>query len=252
MSEFALWHSEDGFWQAFAPFMFHEDRLAATPTEVDQLLALTTPDPEAKILDLGCGPGRHSLELARRGFEVTGVDRTSIYLEEARAIAAEQLLVVEFVQDDMRAFLRQSSFDVVLSMYTSFGYFKEAAENLQVLSNIFGCLRPGGFLLMEIMGKEVLARVFQERDWREQDGIFFLQERKIVDNWNRIENRWLLLHPERRLEYRLDHWLYSSSELKSLLQSVGFGSIEIYGGLDGSPYDNSATRLVVVARKPTT
>jgi hypothetical protein len=105
---------------------------------------------------------------------------------------------------------------------------------------------------MEIMGKEVLARVFQERDWREQDGIFFLQERKIVDNWNRIENRWLLLHPERRLEYRLDHWLYSSSELKSLLQSVGIGSIEIYGGLDGSPYDNSATRLVVVARKPTT
>ena len=102
---------------------------------------------------------------------------------------------------------------------------------------------------MELTGKEVLARIFRERDWREYKDIIFLEERKVVDNWNRIENRWLLIYPDRRLEYRVDHWLYSSSELELMLRSVGFDVVEVYGGLEGTPYDNLANRLVVIAYK---
>ena len=102
---------------------------------------------------------------------------------------------------------------------------------------------------MELTGKEVLARIFRKRDWREYRDIIFLEERNIVDDWAKIENRWLLITPERKLEYRVDHWVYSSGELESMLRSVGFDSIEIYGGLDASPYDNSAARLVVIAHK---
>ncbi len=249
INEPTSWHSEDEFWQAFAPFMFHEERLAATPFEVDKILDLTNPGPSSKILDVACGPGRHSLELARRGFEVTGIDRTEPYLEQARASANEQNLYIEFIQDDMRSFIRQSTYDLALSIYTSFGYFEKAADNLQVLANIFESLRPGGRLLMELTGKEVLARIFRERDWREYKDIIFLEERKVVDNWNRIENRWLLIYPDRRLEYRVDHWLYSSSELELMLRSVGFDVVEVYGGLEGTPYDNLANRLVVIAYK---
>lgn len=249
MKEHKIWHEQDEFWAAFAPFMFSAERITRTPVEVDQILEMANINPGARILDMGCGPGRHSLEFARRGYSVTGVDRTGYYLEMAREKAAEERLAVEFIQDDMRNFRRRSSFDVVLSMYTTFGYFEDAGDNLKVLANIFESLTVGGRLLIEMMGKEVLARIFVERNWVEQEGVFLLEERKIINSWNMIENRWILLYPDRRLEYQLSHWLYSSSEITAMLAEVGFHEIDIYGGIDGSSYDTSASRLVTLARK---
>jgi 2-polyprenyl-3-methyl-5-hydroxy-6-metoxy-1,4-benzoquinol methylase len=69
------WFENDDFWRTFYPFMFADERFAATPDEVDRILALTQCS-GGNVLDLCCGPGRHSVELARRGFQVTGVDRS--------------------------------------------------------------------------------------------------------------------------------------------------------------------------------
>jgi cyclopropane fatty-acyl-phospholipid synthase-like methyltransferase len=249
MTEPKTWHEDDGFWEMVAPFMFSENSWAAAPAEVDQATALLDLEPGAAILDLGCGPGRHSLELARRGFRVTGVDRTALYLAQAQRRAEEEGLTIEFVQEDMRRFRRPDTFDAALSLFTSFGYFDAAEENQQVLVNLHSSLKRGGKLIVELMGKEVLARVFQARDWQEQDGVFFLQQRQVSDDWTRMENRWILLKGQTRYDFQVSHWIYSAAELSAMLRDSGFGSVDAYGSTEGTPYDHTARRLVVVARK---
>jgi SAM-dependent methyltransferase len=78
------WHEQDDFWITMGPSMFTEDRMAAASNEVNQIIGLVELSLEAEILDMGCGPGRHSLAFARQGFKVTGVDRTAHYLDQAK------------------------------------------------------------------------------------------------------------------------------------------------------------------------
>ena len=88
----ADWHEDDSFWSLFFPAMFPAKRWEAAPAEVDAILALLGVPDGAALLDAGCGPGRHSLEFARRKFDVTGVDRTLLYLEMARQQARSEEL----------------------------------------------------------------------------------------------------------------------------------------------------------------
>jgi len=249
MNETRAWHDDDTFWETMAPKMFGEAAWLTAIEQMDHVVTLLRLTPDQIILDLCCGPGRHSLTLARRGFRVTGVDRTAAYLARARQQAEAESLAVEWVQDDMRTFCRPAAFDGVLSMFTSFGYFADQAENRQVLENIYRSLKPGGAVLIDTMGKEVLARIFRERDWYEQDGILFLEERKISQSWAEIEARWIMIQGAERHEFAFSHHLYAASELQGLLKSVGFSAADAYGDLTGTSYDQNARRLVVVGRK---
>jgi SAM-dependent methyltransferase len=243
------WHDDDRFWETFGPVMFTAQRWQDSPAEIDQVLALAGPSPGARVLDMCCGPGRHALELARRGFAVTGVDRTAPYLAEARRRAAAELLSIELVEADMRRFVREERFDLALSLFTSFSYFADPEEDRRVLHNFRRSLRLGGALLLELMGKEVLARIFEERDWqRLDDGALMLEQRRVSDDWCWITNRWTLVRDGEVREFEISHRLYSAAELRALLQAVGFGELQCYGALDGRPYDHQAQRLVIVAR----
>ncbi len=243
------WYDDDWFWETFGPTMFGQKRWEDAPKEVDELILLLGIKSGSVILDLCCGQGRHSLELARRGFRVTGVDRTTSYLSEAKKRAKADGLHIEFIEEDMRKFSRAEGFDVVINMFTAFGYFEDLAEDKRVLSNIFSSLRKGGKLIIDVMGKEILARIFCERDWQEQDEFFVLQERKVSQNWSRMENRWILLKNGRQYETKFSHRLYSATELLGLLTDSGFSCINIYGDLTGAEYDHNAKRLIAVANK---
>src|SRR5512136_2486298 len=107
------WFENERFWAALAPIFFGEQRLVITPEQTDRLLALLELEQGSSVLDLCCGPGRHSVELARRGYRVTGVDRQTEYLAQARAKAAAENLAVELVLEDMRRFVRPRAFDAV-------------------------------------------------------------------------------------------------------------------------------------------
>lgn len=243
------WHESDDFWQKLAPFIFSEDRWANTPGEVDQLLELIQAKPGSKLLDIGCGPGRFSLELARRGYSVTGIDRTEAFLTIARKAAEEEDLNATFIYADMRKFVEPEMFDGALSMYTSFGYFYEQSENQKVLENAFLSLRSGGVFLIEVMGKEVLARVFTEKSWDQNNQAYLLQERRVTTDWTKVENRWILIDGQEQTEFEVNHWIYSAVELGQMLENAGFCNIMTFGSLAGTPYDHEARRLVLVAHK---
>jgi SAM-dependent methyltransferase len=204
---------------------------------------------QARILDLCCGQGRHSLELARRGFDVIGVDRTAAYIEKARIAAARLNLNLTFVLDDMREYCVPNHFDIIINMFGSFGYFENPGDDQKVITNMYTSLRPGGQLLIETAGKEILARNFQERDWSEEGDLLILSERKVVHPWSRIETRWIILRGTQRFEHRASVRSYSAIELSSLLSRCGFSNVRVYGGLDGMEYNQLAQRLVVVGFK---
>jgi len=244
-----VWHEQDNFWVKWAPILFHKQRQEKTRDEVTNIISLLKISPGAAVLDLCCGPGRHSLELARRGFSIIGVDRTQPYLEKARKQAEVEGLKVEFIQEDMRNFCKPNTFDVALNLFTSFGYFKDIKDDKQVITNVYRSLKSKGVFLIDIMGKEVLARIFCERDWYEVDNIIVLEERKVCRNWSWIENRWILIKDGKKEEYKISHRLYSAVELTALLNECGFNHIDVNGDLTGEQYDHTAKRLILVAHK---
>ncbi len=245
-----LWYDKDETWEKLAEVLFTRRRWEKAENEIGQLIALLDMTGDEKILDIPCGTGRHALELTRRGFDVTGVDRTASYLDEARRRADDENLKVQWVHDDMRSFERPGEFDVVLNMYTSFGYFEDAADDRAAARGFFDALRPGGRLVMEMHGKENLAAGFSARTWVElDDGRVLLEDRAIIDDWRRVRNRWIVYHDGGRYELEFSLRLYGAAELVDLLRDVGFTEVSAFGNLEGDPYDEHARRLVVVARR---
>ena len=100
-----------------------------------------------------------------------------------------------------------------------------------------------------MVGKEILQRKFTENESFELDGITYVEERKVINNWNRIENRWIILKDNLQKEFKLSHWVYSENELKEMLNNAGFSSVKIFGDLEGKKYDENAERLIAIAVK---
>jgi SAM-dependent methyltransferase len=151
----------------------------------------------------------------------------------------------------MRSFVRPDSFELVINLFTSFGYFGDVEEDLAVLKNIFHSLTPGGLFVIDVMGKEILARGFAPTGVEKlPDGSMVVQIREIVDDWYRIRTHWLLVQGQKVTEVRFDNTLYSGRELADLLKKAGFERVKLFGSLQGTPYDVNAKRLVAVAMKP--
>jgi SAM-dependent methyltransferase len=244
------WFADESFWQDLHPFLFSDQRREAAQGEVDAVLALIGEVPST-LLDLCCGPGRHSVAFARRGLEVTGVDRSPFLLSRAREYAAAENARVEWVQSDMREFVRPACFDAAVNLFTSFGYFDDERDNVRVLANVFESLKPGGTFVIDLVGKELVARVFEATGSQEVPGAGLqVQRRRVIDDWCRIENEWIVVKDGLARSYRFRHWLYSARELRELLASVGFERIRSFGDLEGVEYGIAARRLVAVARKP--
>lgn len=246
----AEWHDNAEFWAGTGPYIFRELIRGKSAWEVERLVELLGLKPGAEILDMPCGVGRHSIELAKRGFKVTGVDRTKLYLAECRDTAAKLGVSVEWVEGDMREFRRPVAFDAVINMFTSFGYFEDEKEDWKVAAGMFESLRVGGWVLFEMMGKEILSRTFRASDWHEEpDGTIVLEQRSLSRDWSWIENRWVFTKDGKTKEMTFAHRLYDGPQLCSLLEETGFVGVRAYGSLAGAAYDDDAERLVVVGRK---
>jgi SAM-dependent methyltransferase len=246
------WHEDEQFWETMREAMFPPEKFEEAPGQVDAVLDLADVPEDASVLDVPCGPGRHSLAFARRGFDVTGVDATAPYVEEAqeRAHDADDLTGdAEFVEADMREFVREESFDLAVNLYTSFGYFEDREDDERVARNLYDSLKPGGALVMHLASKETLARDFQARTWDDHGDGYVLEDHSVTDDWSWMTNEWVVVADGETGEFDVSHRLYSAYELKSLLEDVGFSDVSAYGDLEGSVYDETADALVVVARK---
>lgn len=243
------WFEDESFWIDMYPFLFPRKRMDEADFEIEKLLNLIEFRGDS-VLDLCCGPGRHAISLAKRGFTVTAVDRTSFFLEKGKQRAKSEKLDIEFVLQDMLSFKRPESFDLVLNLWTSFGFFDRKEDDLIVLDNIYQSLKSGGVCLIDLFGKETLAEDFQPTTSDElADGTILVQRHKIFDNWTRIRNEWILIKNGIAKSYTFHHTLYSGQELMDRLERVGFTDIKLFGDYEGNEYGLNARRLVAAARK---
>ncbi len=241
------WFEEEKFWLETYDSVFPAKKFEEADGEVEQILKLVG-HKGGPALDLCCGPGRHLLALAKRGIAATGVDRTAFLLAKARQRLGAEGLTAEFHQTDMRDFVQEKSFDLVLSMFTSFGYFADKDDDLKVLRNIQRSLRPGGSLVIDIVSKEIVARVFKDVvHVLLPSGAEVFETREIVDDWTRIRGLRRTIGTDGSMHrHEFEHRIYSAQELKDLMLRAEFSTARAYGGFDGSPYDDKSQRLVVV------
>jgi SAM-dependent methyltransferase len=244
------WFEDEALWTATYPFMFSEESFERAIADIPKIFALTGCSDGDSVLDLCCGPGRHSVPLAKQAFNVTGVDRSAFLLGKAKTYAEQQHVTVTWIHEDMRRFLQPGTFNLALSMFTSFGFFDDMKENEAVLANLFMSLVDHGVLVLDLLGKEVLAKIFQPTGSHAlPNGDLVFERRFLCGDWERAESEWVIVSGGEARKYRFRLWLFSARELKNLLSSVGFERVAIYGNLNGSAYGSDSTRLIAVARK---
>ena len=176
-----------------------------TVAEIDSIVRIAGLEPNDKILDLCCGQGRHSLELARRGFShVTGLDRSRYLVRLARQRAGERNLNVSFREGDARRFrLPPNSMHCVLILGNSFGYFEQIEDDLKILESCQRVLMSGGSIVLDITNGDWMRKHFEPRSWEwiDQDHIV-CRERSLSSDGERLISREVVTHAERGGDHR--------------------------------------------------
>ncbi len=227
-----------------------------TKKEVDILCQLLPLQDEDKILDLCGGQGRHSLELATRGFNgCTVLDYSDVLLAKGRATAAEKECRLEFVQGDAKnTNLEGASFDHVMVLGNSLGYLPHPADDLQILLEAGRLLRPGGWLLLDVTDGNIVRERFAPNAWHEIDeGIVVCRQRQLDDAV--IKCREVVLCKEQGLLRDQTYAIrtYGAERLEHLVSEAGFSGVSVQQGFASSnmkgDYGFMNHRLLVRARK---
>ncbi len=209
-----------------------------TVKEVDLLVNSTGVQKGDALLDLCCGQGRHSLELARRGFRhVSGMDRSRYLVRLARKRARNLGLEAAFSEGDARKIrLAESSQDCVFIMGNSFGYFEKEEDDIAVLSAIKTILKSKGKLALDLVDGPWMAKNFEPRSWEWIDQNHFVnRERSLDQQGKRIISRELISHAEKGIlaDQFYAERLYSFDEIKALLESLDFTDVTMHGNIIG-------------------
>lgn len=209
---------------------------ANTMAEVDALVRAGALEPNDRVLDLCCGQGRHSLELARRGFRhVVGVDRSRYLIRVARRRAGDMGLSVGFHEGDARRVrLRETDFHCVALMGNSFGYFDRAEDDLEVLQSVLRALAPGGRIVLDIVDGEWMRGHFEARSWEWIDKHHFVcRERSLSGDGDRLISREVVVHDEKGVivDQFYAERLYDRPRISELLESAGFTTVREHEAL---------------------
>lgn len=247
------WFDNDVFWRTFYHTMFDTDSFDQARRECPQILALAGLE-QPRILDLACGPGRHALPLAELGLDITGVDLSAYLLQQAKCHADQAGVSVTWQQDDMRQHHRPAAYDLILNLFSSFGYFEQWHDNQRVLDRCFDNLAPGGVLIIDLRGKERIIRELepvhaQEFEQSPLAGCVLYQRPTLDDDLTRLYNQWTLVCPDAVHQHEYSHFIYTAQELKMMARQAGFATAEVFGDFTGEVYTLESERLVLVARK---
>ena len=246
----AQWFENEDFWLNYAPVMFDEQRWAEAHGVAQGICRAAGLVKGNRVLDACCGPGRISVELALLGMDVTGVDITRPYLEAARESASDEGVNLTLLEADMRSFVAEKPFDAAVNVYNSFGYCATVQEDTLILKSIYDSLKPDGVFVLECISRETAVQYFTEGEWFERAGMTVLTEFKVAGAWEGLVSKWILIGADgKRIEHSFVQRLYSAPELRYRLVSLGYRSVDVYGGFGLTPYDQTAKTMVLVARK---
>ena len=203
------------------------------------------------VLDLGCGYGRHAMELAARGYHLVGLDLSTPLLVRGGEEAHRRGLTINFVRGDMRELDFDAQFDGAYCLFSTFGYFDDET-NKKALSNIARALRPGGRVLIEILNRDYVIADLPTRVWWEGDGCVVLEEVELNYFSSRIQvNRSVVFDDGRQLEQEISIRAYALHEVGKLMHAAGFRVLEVSGGYQtrGRFFGNQSRHIIVLAER---
>ena len=199
-----------------------------------------------KLLDLACGRGRHSVNLARLGYAVTGVDLSPRAIDIARQKLASEHLEADFICGDMRHPL-PDRFDGIVNLFTSFGYFDDDEENRMVLRSIRSMLREGGFLVLDFLNEGWVRKTLVSSETGSLPTCEYTIDRWISGNmvYKKISTR---RHDGASAVFNEQVKLYGNEWFTRELEALGFRITERLGDYDGSAFDpEHSARLINIA-----
>lgn len=237
---------------------------AKTRQQVEFVIRKLKLNKKTKILDLPCGYGRHSIPLAKRGYNVTGLDYSKKFIAKAKRKQKElELKNVTFVQGDMRNLRYKNKFDVIINMFTSFGYFDDEKDNLKVLKNMHKALKPKGKLLMDLFNESNgISKMIQDGKFDKKKNIW-VQSRKVKQSngltvttiyyVDLINMRWNMARSWKEKGktkgYKTSMRIYPLPEISYLLEEAGFKVQKVWGDFNGEPLSVKSRRMIILAEK---
>jgi SAM-dependent methyltransferase len=229
---------------------FYEHQLTRERTrrEVEFIINVLRPAEGSRILDLACGYGRHANELARLGYDVTGIDVMPGFLDKARGESELHGYPVTFLKEDIRRIALKEKFDCGYVLFNSFGYFDDQT-NQDILNRFSDAIKRGGRVCLDVLNvsNNTLGSQAVTLNERGQD--------IMIDRWNRdvaakrLQNNRIIFRDGRRKDVPYSVRLYSRQEINSMLSSAGLKVIGEFGGFDRSELQENSTRIICVAEK---
>lgn len=207
-----------------------------------------------RVLDCPCGFGRHTLVLAKAGFQAEGVDRSKPFLKHARARAAKEGLNGEFHEADIRALpdALAGRFDAAFSAFTSFGFFDADADNQQSLCELARAVKPGGRVLVELVNHLWVLQNMRPKSWFRGEGCLVLED--IAYDWktDQIVNKREVRFDDGRVRslpaFRVR--AYRPADLLRMAGNAGLKVADFTGAYDGRAFEPfESPRMVLLAER---
>jgi ubiquinone/menaquinone biosynthesis C-methylase UbiE len=246
MPEWTREYFERGYAQRWGlPAPSHQARLQASG--LWNLLQLS---PASRVIDIGCGHGRHALALAERGPEVIGLDFADALLQRARHLTAELRTHVRWIRGDMRRLPFRSECANAAIMMDAFGFFDTEEEHEAVLREAARVLTIGGRLVLKVVNSGPILDAFRETDREERDGVVTSISSTLTIHPLRMIQRISVSGPGGQGEYERRQRLYRVEELCAALEHVGFAIVSIVADPDGATFEPtmSSTMWIVGLR----
>lgn len=232
------------------PYTFEKEPLDEIKASVDKLIDFLHLSSKLSILEYPCLGGAFSMELARKRLNITACDCISESIDLGQLKGNEENLNVKWVHSPISLFNRKDEFHVILSLGYSFGIENTLENDRQLLSHFYSILAPGGKLILQLIGRDILEKYFQPRFWGEQeDGSFLLNLRNVNYEEGLLDENYVFIKDNVIRKYHYRRKLYYPDQITSLLEQTGYKKIQILGDFDGRAYDDRANALLVVAEK---
>lgn len=237
------------FDEVYARFFLESVDDLRTSSQIDLIIGKTGIVPGSVVADIGCGLGRHAINFAKRGYKAYGYDFCELYIEKAKQSAVlSGVADCTFIKKDAREFDEVAKFDMVTSLWVSFGYFDDKT-NLDVLCRMAKSVKPGGFMVIDLENREYIMRHFIVDKYRDRDG-FLILERNKFDAFTSMNKctRTIVAPDGTRSVYKREVRLYTLTEMIQMGAACGIRFDTVFGDWDGNAYGLEVPRMILIGR----
>lgn len=247
--------TQPNFFSAGSPFLDHPLLTPErTSAEVDFVLAHTQLGQGGLVLDVGCGPGRHSIELSRRGYAVVGIDPSQAMIEAARQRAEDAGTAPEFIPVRGEEFSDPRKFNAVICLFTTLGQLDQKDDPPLVLADhpllnrIARLLMPEGVFILEVPQRGWVIANLKESDRFGGEERYTAIQRSYDPMHKIVTEIFTLVSPDSERRYTLRYHLYAQKEIERLLINAGFKIVQTFGSFDAALLTAESPNMLFVAR----